>query len=444
MLDPAILERALKREKKARKEAEAFLEAKSRELFEANQDLLQLAAKLQQQIDQTQTILRTAAEGILTFSEQGVIESFNKAAEEIFGLGLDEAIGAKLTELILVPDLFTDLSRLTDGQPMSFGLNRKLNGNHKIRGSFPIEMSVSAVELEGQKIFVGIVRDVSLRRALEQRLALAQKMESVGQLAAGVAHELNTPIQYVGDNADFLDNAFQQLEKLFSFLDDRFLSSDESEVSGLQETYSELSAEIQLGYLRTQIPEAIEQSIVGTQRVASIVGAMKEFSHPGKDQKVPCSLNRIIENALNISRNEWKYSAELNVELAGDLPEIMCLPGEINQVILNLIVNAAHAISDRGLECGKISVSSLRDTDHLVIAVEDNGSGIAESERHKIFDPFFTTKEVGRGTGQGLAIVYSIVVDRHQGQINFDSTLNEGTRFEVRLPLSPKEAEACN
>jgi len=193
-----------------------------------------------------------------------------------------------------------------------------------------------------------------------------------------------------------------------------------------------------LAYLQEEIPQAIDQSLEGLERIAKIVRSMKEFSHPGMDEKTPIDINQAIETTINVSRNEWKYHADIETDLDPGLPNVSCLPGEINQVLLNLIVNAAHAIvnvvgesGDKGL----IRISTRLDGAWAEIRVSDTGTGIPEEIKQRIFDPFFTTKMVGKGTGQGLAIAYSVVVDKHGGVIDLESEEGKGTTFIISLPL---------
>jgi signal transduction histidine kinase len=211
---------------------------------------------------------------------------------------------------------------------------------------------------------------------------------------------------------------------------------------------NELVKNANLEYLMTQIPRAIEQSIEGVERISSIVQAMKEFSHPGAAEKTFADLNHCIRSTVTVSRNEWKYVADLDTDLDGALPPVCCLPGELNQVFLNLIVNAAQAIGDvsdtrsagEGAEHkGKIVVSTRRDGDWVEVRITDTGSGIPEKIREHIFDPFFTTKDVGRGTGQGLAIARNVVVDKHGGTITFETKTGAGTTFIIRLPIQTGE-----
>jgi len=196
-----------------------------------------------------------------------------------------------------------------------------------------------------------------------------------------------------------------------------------------------------IAYLMEEVPKSICQTLQGVASVAKIVRAMKDFSHPGSGEKTPADLNHGIESTVTVARNEWKYVADLDLVLDPQLPLVPCLPGEINQVVLNLVINAAHAIGDvvgdgAGGK-GRILVSTRRQGDWAVIRVQDTGTGIPEAAQARVFDPFFTTKAVGKGTGQGLAIAYSVVVEQHKGTIEFETELGKGTTFIVRLPLHP-------
>ncbi|MBT8002361.1 MAG: sensor histidine kinase [Rhodospirillales bacterium] len=271
----------------------------------------------------------------------------------------------------------------------------------------------------------------------------AQKLEAVGQLAGGIAHEINTPSQYIGDNLKFLSDAH---EDLFSLVEKCLVLTEAAGgrdgLSSLANDVNALCDEIDLEYLREEIPSATKQSIAGIGQVSRIVLAMKEFSHPGTKEKSLADINRALENTITISRNEWKHVAELTSTLDDALPAVSCLAGEINQVFLNLIVNAAHAITEKqnGSGMGQIKVSTRTDGENVIIRIGDDGTGIPEEVQDQIFNPFFTTKELGQGTGQGLAISRDIVVKKHGGTISFDTEAGKGTTFIVSLPIRGAEA----
>jgi signal transduction histidine kinase len=282
---------------------------------------------------------------------------------------------------------------------------------------------------------------------MEVQLRHALKLESIGQLAAGIAHEINTPTQFIGDNARFLQEGFGDLTALLRQYE-KLLASAKTEalLPKLVEETEAAVARADLDYLMAEIPKAVAQSLQGVERVTKIVRAMKDFSHPGTDEKTPVDLNKAIESTITVARNEWKYVAEMVAEFDSTLPPVPCLPGEFNQVILNLIVNAAHTIADvvgdGGKGKGTITVSTRRAANWAEIRIRDTGAGIPEKVRDRIFEPFFTTKGVGKGTGQGLAIARSVVVDKHGGTIAFETDTGRGTTFIIRLPMNPAVAAA--
>jgi two-component system, NtrC family, sensor kinase len=288
------------------------------------------------------------------------------------------------------------------------------------------------------------------RDQLETELRLSQKLEAIGQLAAGIAHEINTPSQYVSDNLSFMQEAVTGLMPLlasFEPLLDIAAKSVEARAvpAAMVDDYRTLIVDTDLEYVRREIPLAIQQSRDGVAQIKKIVLAMKEFSHPGTDEKEAVNINRAIEATVLVARNEWKYVADVEMLLDKALPAVEAIPSSINQTVLNLVVNAAHAIEDANRSNGKkglITITTRHDGDFVEIGVEDSGCGIAPENLGRIFDPFFTTKKVGKGTGQGLAIVRRVVVDRHGGAIDVQSELGMGTRFVVRLPITaPIELE---
>lgn len=288
---------------------------------------------------------------------------------------------------------------------------------------------------------------ITQQQSLQTQLLHAQKMESIGQLAAGIAHEINTPIQYVGDNTRFVRDT---INEVLALLDDfcALLPSvrDGQVTPGKIEALESAIDKLDFDFIKAELPQALEQTLGGVSRVAEIVRAMKEFSHPGSAEKIQTDLNKSIESTIAVCRNRWKYVAELQTDFEQNLPATPCLVGEFNQVILNLIVNAADAISevvgDRGETMGRITIRTRRAGEFVEIRVIDTGGGIPEAHRRRIFDPFFTTKEVGKGTGQGLAISHDVIVNKHGGTIDFTSETGVGTTFTVCLPIAAEPADA--
>ncbi len=291
-----------------------------------------------------------------------------------------------------------------------------------------------------------VASDTTEKRDLEEQLRQAQKLEAIGQLAAGIAHEINTPTQYVGDNTNFLKESWTSIAPLLSAAQQLRLAVSHGTVPpATLEQFDSCRDAADLEYLQQEIPRAIDQSLEGIQRVTKIVRAMKEFSHPGNGEKREVDINKAIETTFTVARNEWKYVAEVETHLTVDLPLVPCHSGEFNQVILNLVINAAHALAkghgDGTHAKGKITVSTERDGAGVKISLHDNGTGIPEGIRSRVFDPFFTTKPVGQGTGQGLALAHNTIVRRHGGKIWFDTEVGKGTTFFIWLPLAAATAE---
>ncbi len=424
----------------ARERAEKLLEQKSLELYELNQELIERE-------EASRTILETTGDGIIILDEAGKIQMLNRAAKLIFGCTDGSMLGHSIDELLHTEgeEDFKFYLEVSEREP--------LNTLHEIYGvrndgsKIPIEINVSKANVPDQDMVIISVRDITSRREaeeewnkMEMQLRQAQKLESIGQLAAGIAHEINTPIQFVGDNARFINEAFRDIEKLAGVRDRIIEKVRQGETpTDLIAEADELAEEIDIAYLRSEIPKAISQSLEGIERVGNIVRAMKEFSHPGVEEKVLIDINSAIESTVTVSRNEWKYYADMQLHLDPSLPMVPCLPGELNQAILNIVVNAAQAIRDKvdkdGETKGVIAISTCKSGPWAKIVISDTGIGMSSKIIQRIFDPFFTTKGVGKGTGQGLAITYSAVVDKHGGTIEVASQVGEGSTFTVCLPL---------
>jgi PAS domain S-box-containing protein len=338
---------------------------------------------------------------------------------------------------------------LRDGSVFFEWRHKRIDGEE-----FPATVLLTRIEQDGKPSLQATVRDITEhKRAEEERAAMqiqihqAQKLESIGRLAGGIAHEINTPTQYIGDNVRFLQDANQDITRLLKEHAQLLQAAKNGSLTPEMVTAVETAAEhIDVEYLMDEIPHAIAQSLEGVHRVSQIVGAMKEFSHPGTAEKTAINLNHAIESTTTVARSEWKYVSDLQLNLEPSLPLVPCLAGEFNQVILNLVINAAHAIAEKvgdgSQGKGAITVSTRRDGDWVEVRVADSGNGIPARVRDKIFTPFFTTKPLGKGTGQGLALARSVVVDKLEGTITFESEEGAGSTFIIRLPLEPAEAIA--
>jgi PAS domain S-box-containing protein len=339
----------------------------------------------------------------------------------------------------LVP--LEDCARFERDVALALKTSKNLESELQITASDGRQMDmrcVATLNVDDQGRVRGLLLDVTGRKKLEVELQQAQKLESVGRLASGIAHEINTPIQFVGDSLHFIREAFGDLLPLLAQYRQMKEKAEPGTLPAQTLRDLEKAEEISdIDYLAKNVPQALDRCSDGLDRVAKLVRSMKEFAHPDQKEKVAADLNQALATTLSIARNEYKYVADIETSY-GEIPPLLCHVSELNQAFLNIIVNSAHAISDQvqgTQKRGMIRVATRRDADHLVVAISDTGGGIPESIRSKIFDPFFTTKAVGKGTGQGLAIARSMVVDKHGGSIALDSELGRGTTFTIRLPL---------
>ena len=388
-------------------------------------------------------LFENASDIVYTTGLDTRLTSLNRVGQSILGYSVEEATQLDLRQLV-VPKHWEIVERsrkrLWAGDS---GLTFEVEVTRKDGRPMTLEVKPRLIYRGGKPVGVqGIARDITGRDVAEMELRHAQKLESVGRLASGIAHEINTPIQFVGDNTRFLQESFESFQSLLG----KYQELRSALASG--SANPELLAEVQrveeasdCAFLLEEVPRAINQTLEGVERVATIVRAMKEFAHPEGKEMAAADLNKALLSTLTVARNELKYVADVETEF-GDLPMVICNVGDLNQVFLNLLVNAAHAIGDvvKGTFAkGKIQVRTQAEGSTVLVTISDTGCGIAEANRSKVFDPFFTTKEVGRGTGQGLAIARTVVVDRHKGALTFESEVGKGTTFHVRLPIDPGE-----
>ncbi len=442
-------EAALQAEIAERKKAEAAREEVVQHLLAANASLEELTAQLSQTHRETAQIVMAISSILISTDTHGRVTQWNTQAEHIMGRARQEVFGRLIDTCGLAWDGAPVLAGIRDcrstGRPVRLDDLRftRPDGREGFLG-----MTISPIHGERQEdrgvLIMG--QDITEHKNREQQLAQAQKLEAIGQLAAGIAHEINTPTQYVSDNTHFLRGAFGELMQLMETYAAVVQAANLGSVpEELLRTINAIVTKTNVDYLCQEIPTAIQQSLEGVERVAEIVRAMKEFSHPDEGEKVAIDLNKSIESTVTVTRNEWKYTAEMVLDLDPALPEVPCFPGEINQAFLNIIVNAAHAIGDVVGEGhngkGSITVSTRHRGAWAEVRIADTGTGIPEKIRSRIFDPFFTTKEVGKGTGQGLAIAHAVVVEKHRGTITFETEEKQGTTFIIRLPLDIEQPE---
>jgi PAS domain S-box-containing protein len=396
-------------------------------------------ASLHEALAETELLLSTISAALIGIDTNDRVTRWNTASELLFGIPASVAIGRKLGETGIAlewDEVFIAIGQcLTLGRPINLH-DMRYTGADGREGFISLYIASSWSATGDGSENLGVVMlgiDTTEQKLNEAQRGQSLKMESIGQLAAGIAHEINTPIQFIGDNLRFLKDSFGDLQGAL-----QTIQGDPTIPSSTRELLEKLD----LPYLLEEIPKALGQSLEGTDRVAQIVRAMKEFSHPDTGEKKRVDLNHALVTSSTVSRNEYKYVADLVTELDPVLPPVMCLAGELNQVFVNLIVNAAHAIADangEGGRFGRITLATRVDGDHVEIRISDTGTGIPEKVRPRIFDPFFTTKGVGKGTGQGLYLAHTIVTRKHHGSITFETIIGQGTTFIIRLPVDGGE-----
>ena len=403
---------------------------------------------LTQVLFQNKMMLNWVNGAVITVDRNGNVLSANETALHALNLTLEEFIGRHCHE--------TMHHTTDDGgeYPWEFcpvfaaiedGSSHHVDGDvfwKKDKSSFSADYIVSPIRDENNEISGAtlIFRNLTEQKIQEAKRIHGMKLESIGELSAGIAHEINTPIQFIGSNVSFLKEAFDDLLELtnrYGVLRDAV--KDRKDLESLLAQIAEQEDIVDLEYLQEEAPKAFEQTIHGVDRVTSLVLGLKGFAHvQDNENKAAANINDIIRNTLIVCTNAYKYVAELETDL-GELPMIKVFHGDIGQVILNLVVNAAHAIEDKkgaSSEMGRITVKSFLEGDQVVISVSDTGCGIPPGIRERIFDPFYTTKAVGRGSGQGLTISRTIINEKHGGDLSFESAVGQGTTFFIKLPVA--------
>ncbi|MDP9793085.1 PAS domain S-box-containing protein [Catenuloplanes nepalensis] len=391
-------------------------------------------------------VMDNMADGLYTTDEQGRLTSINRAATRMLGWTEQELLGRSVHETLhswaALPPTACPLTRVcSTGSPVEVDNEMHVRRDGSV---FPVQYSAAPLHVGATVTgLVVVFRDTTEQRRRQQREVEDrhdQKLESLGRLSAGLAHEINTPIQFVGDNTRFLAEAYQQMLKLLLVYRE-CLEPGYGQLPWEERKRRATEAEeaADMDYLTSEVPSAVGQSLEGIERVASLVRAMKAFSFKGTEDRAYADLNEAIRTTLTVVRNEVKYVADVVLDL-NEIPEMLCHVGDLNQVFLNLLVNAADAMEGRE-QRGEIRVSTHAEDRYVVIRFTDNGVGIPEEIQKLIFEPFFTTKEVGKGTGQGLALAAAIC-EKHGGTIDVDSRLGEGATFTLRLPIAGRRTAA--
>ena len=419
-------EEAIRKEVEERRQTEAAL----RESQEA----------LSQALDGKEQLLSAITSLLIGVDSAGMVTHWNEPAARSFEIKPSDAIGRPFAELPIQwdwPYIHEELRLCRET-----GRRRKLaeftlplpDGKRRVLGMTLTPMRETHLENTGV-LFLGsdITEQVILQQQLEQR----NKLESIGQLSAGIAHEINTPAQFIGGNLRFLKDHFPGIQSILARAADGGRVADVSNPSSAPSQKERR----QLEYLIEEYPKAIDQSLDGIGRISSIVSALRDFSHPGSARRSLVNINKGLDSTIAVARNEWKYVADVETQFDPDLPMVECYPGELNQVFLNILINAVHAIrdvvGDGETQKGKIRVETRSGGDWVEVRISDSGTGIPPAIQDRIFDPFFTTKDIGKGSGQGLAITHTIVVQKHAGSIRFETGPGSGTTFIIRLPIHP-------
>ena len=398
------------------------------------------AGNVPEEIDQLISSLPTI---IIGLSKENRVVLWNSKAESILNKNQSEVLGLPLDQC----GMDWDWDKITAGIARSRSARRPIrvdgiryrrsDGEERYLGVTINRLNPDSDCLLGATI---IGADITDRKKLETQLQQSQKMEAIGQLAAGIAHEINTPTQFVGDNTRFFQDSFNDLIQIIREYEALIAEAKSRSLTEAQIAAAEKRiTEIDLPYLEEEIPIALQHTLKGVERITKIVQAMKIFSHPGLAVKEPTDINTEIEKTITITRNEWKYVAEMKTDFDATLPLVPCYRAELNQVILNMIVNAAHAIAEahqeKGSQKGTIEIQTCHKDNWAKIRISDTGAGIPDNIRHKIFDLFFTTKGPGKGSGQGLSICHSVIVEKHKGTLDLESRVGQGTTFVIGLPM---------
>ncbi|MCB0321345.1 MAG: PAS domain S-box protein, partial [Bdellovibrionales bacterium] len=355
------------------------------------------ARKLQHQ---NELIVDNVLNAVITLDENVCVTGWNRRAEQILGYAASEAMGQAFLPLVF--------GQMQKGNALCVGQDVEAIAYHQSGREITVEYSVTLLEFEDGVTYVVVLSDISSRKEQIHH----QKLESIGLLATGIAHEINAPMQYIGDNTEYVSRASEKLMQQIREFSNWLESSEQHDLIDAKRWWKQSLENIKFGRLEKNVPNAIEDTGTGIERVVKIVRAMKDFSHPGAAKKIAINLNECIRNTLTICHNRTKYMSEVIESLDDSIPAVECHPTEIGQVVLNLVVNALDAIVARyGSErLGEITVQTRQvDSEHVELLISDNGAGMAESVRTRVFDPFFTTKDIGAGTGQGLTLCYNIV-----------------------------------
>ncbi len=444
MNSPENSERRLSRRISVPTAAERRQEPETRHESETDRVRRRYAHSLVEEPEVIGFILDSVPDVVITCSQDLLIKTVNSSCQELLGYRQEELVGSRLIELI---------SGLSERE-RAFAQDIFVLNDIALRKS---DGATIEVELRGrrtcfydQPMLVIIIHDISERKAAERmkdkvyrQLHESRRLEAIGALASGIAHELNTPIQFIGDNVTFIGLSLDKIYRSYKNYD---ALKTECERQNILHSHVELinsyNEGIDLGFLSKEIYAAMQETMDGIKQVRDIVLLMKEFAHPGTGAPEATDINLVINGALTICRSRTKNIVSVDTDLAPSAPLIMCRKGQIQQVLMNLIINAVEAMEEKDMKTGRVQITTKMGEAVLRIEICDTGPGIPYELRDKIFDPFFTTKRVGKGTGQGLALSKDIVVKQHGGRLFLDNRLGFSTSFVIELPVEPVQISA--
>jgi PAS domain S-box-containing protein len=442
-LNVPFIERRLAREITGRREAERLVEIKSQELFQKNLQLADYSKRLEGALEYNSAILASAPDVILTCDSDLVVENVNDACREVLGYAPDELKGMRLDAIIpvLASGGPTGLHQCEPSQAPLLALTK---AGHAIE----VELRQKTASVRNRTLHIYFVQDVTTRNnaqrlneKISRQLHESRRLEAIGALASGIAHEINTPIQFIGENVGFVKNALSDLHAVHLHHKELHAAcARDSAYPEEVERVAALDSRIHSEALLSEIASAMTKASEGLALVRDIVVLMRDFAHPGTGEADEADIGAILQSVLTICRNRWKNVAMVEKVLANDLPKILCHTGQIQQVLINLLINAVEAIEEAGQDDGMIRITVAAAEKSIRIRVSDNGPGIPGAVRQKIFDPFFTTKKLGKGTGQGLALARDMIVNHHHGRLYLDEEAGFSTSFVIELPIRSEPA----
>jgi PAS domain S-box-containing protein len=412
-----------------------------RKILEQSHDEMERAKDLAElRHAENEKLLSAISSLFIAVDSNGIIFQWNKTSETFFGIGSAEVIKKPFIEVLrdfisenqLNEIIEKGLAQETSSNLIEFSIDLKSRG----KGSRVLASTINPIrDSAGRTLgFLFMAEDITHRREEEMLRSLSRKLESLGQMASSIAHEIKTPLQYIGHNAAFVSDSFKEVVRFYEMIEEALVELEKSGNIDILPKIKELISRLDMEYIMAEIPGAAEQIINGVTRLSNIILAMNEFSHPGRGYKEKADINQLLQSTLVMVQSKIKQSADLQLELSEGLPPVSCYAGELNQVFMNLLINALDAVMETG-RWGLIKIATAAEGGEILITIADTGCGIPEENREHVFNPFFTTKGVGKGTGQGLSLAHNVIVEKHKGKIDLISQVGKGTTFYIRLPL---------